>query len=335
MFLILLHIFHTMAVWLSSYSSVSNLQESGNTTQTHLPMNTTGKYLTLPVQSTRKSRTSYLSILPDFESTLDHGKIQSKESLNVKSPQSPSLACVDQVSGRRSVYQVSGRRSVYFQDQLIRKRPMIQGQPTHKRPVSQDQMTHNRPVSRDQMTHKRPVSEDQMTHKHPVIPIITITSASLRRKQRLSTVRKSEDSNSPLMDVNTGQRFRGSFKPPNHVKAWQSVDDASDESDCFSEPVMNSSQTTEFHTAKSSQDQHFGFSSASILQYRESSENELKSSVSNESTPRYHQTGSSESSAVDAGAPRQTEASAEIEYISETKYPDYGVRKKFTKFCET
>lgn len=76
------------------------------------------------------------------------------------------------------------------------------------------------------------VIQDQPSSiKRPAIPVITITSASLRRKQRLSTVKKPEytNSDSALMDKKSGRRFRGSLRPCKHAKVWQSEDDSSDE----------------------------------------------------------------------------------------------------------
>lgn len=150
---------------------------------------------------TRKSRSSYLSILPDFESTLDHSKIQSMEQLNRKSAESLTLASIGKVDGK----------PVY---------------------VIQDQLPSN---------------------KRPTIPVITITSASLRRKQRLSTVKKPEytNSDSALMDKKSGRRFRGSLRPCKHAKAWQSEDDSSDEvevkePDKESDKQETDNQTTDY-----------------------------------------------------------------------------------------
>lgn len=150
---------------------------------------------------TRKSRSSYLSILPDFESTLDHSKIQSMEQLNRKSAESLTLASIGKVDGK----------PVY----------VIQDQPP--------------------------------SNKQPTIPVITITSASLRRKQRLSTVKKPEytNSDSALMDKKSGRRFRGSLRPCKHAKAWQSEDDSSDEvevkePDKESDKQETDNQTTDY-----------------------------------------------------------------------------------------
>lgn len=75
------------------------------------------------------------------------------------------------------------------------------------------------------------IQDKPPSNKQPTIPVITITSASLRRKQRLSTVKKPEytNSDSALMDKKSGRRFRGSLRPCKHAKAWQSEDDSSDE----------------------------------------------------------------------------------------------------------
>uniref|UniRef100_A0A8W8M4G6 CUB domain-containing protein n=1 Tax=Magallana gigas TaxID=29159 RepID=A0A8W8M4G6_MAGGI len=147
--------------------------------KSHFSKSPKSNFLTIPMMRTRKSRSSYLSILPDFESTLDHSKIQSMEQLNRKSAESLTLASIGKVDGK----------PVY----------VIQDQPP--------------------------------SNKQPTIPVITITSASLRRKQRLSTVKKPEytNSDSALMDKKSGQQFRGSLRPCKHAKAWQSEDDSSDE----------------------------------------------------------------------------------------------------------
>lgn len=157
---------------------IIKLQET-QINKSHLSKSPKSNFLTIPMMRTRKSRTSYLSILPDFESTLDHSKIQSMEQLNRKSAESLTLASIGKVDGK----------PVY----------VIQDQPS--------------------------------SIKRPAIPVITITSASLRRKQRLSTVKKPEyaNSDSALMDKKSGRRFRGSLRPCKHAKVWQSEDDSSDE----------------------------------------------------------------------------------------------------------
>nr|XP_022301583.1 uncharacterized protein LOC111109663 isoform X2 [Crassostrea virginica] len=175
------------ASFASSLDSPVFIEGSQKNNKSYLNSHSKSKFLTIPRQSNRKSRTSYLSILPDFESTLDHSKIESAEQLNqIKYSSTP--ASLGQVDDLPSLGHVDDKAVYVIQDEPVRN--------------------------------------------HPVIPIITITSASLRRKKRLSTVRNPEDtssSDSALRDRKTGQRFRGSVRPKKNARVWQSEDDSSTE----------------------------------------------------------------------------------------------------------
>ncbi|XP_061186780.1 uncharacterized protein LOC133194896 [Saccostrea echinata] len=235
------------------------MEESQNLNKTDLPINTSRNFLTVPCRGTRTSRVSYLSILPDFESTLNNSRIQ-------QTPQPPTIASIGKIDGK----------SVYI----------VQNQPT-----DQD--------------------------KKPIIPTITITSASLRRKQRLSTVKNPEDTNSKvdLIDKSTGRPFRGSIRPNRHAKAWQSVEDIPDESDKCSESVKNPPQATETQNTESSPNTCFEFSTPAILQYRRSIKNEAKKS--NEDTPSCLQTENLNENIIKV---QDEPELSKTELMSETKY---------------
>ncbi|XP_062569386.1 uncharacterized protein LOC134231439 [Saccostrea cucullata] len=185
---------------------------------------TSGNFLTVPCRRARNSRVSYLSILPDFESTLNNSSIQ-------QSSQPLTVASVGKVDGK-SVYVVQ-----------------------------------NQPIEKDKM---------------PIIPTITITSASLRRKQRLSTVKNPEETKSKadLIDKSTGRPFRGSIKPNRHAKAWQSVEDIPNETDKCRELLRNDPQVEDPQKLENSPNINcFEFSTPTVSQYRQSIKKEIKKSM--------------------------------------------------------